>query len=42
MRYSLIVIPAEAGTHNLEPLSKIAMLRVWVPASAGMTMGACI
>ena len=34
----LLVIPAKAGTHTLEPFDKGVLLRVWVPTFVGMTI----
>jgi hypothetical protein len=31
------VIPAQAGIHSLNPVDGAAMLRLWIPAFAGMT-----
>ena len=35
----LSVIPAKAGIHNRNVSGSIDHLRVWIPASAGMTKG---
>jgi len=35
--FSPTVIPAKAGIHNLNGVDEADMVRLWIPACAGMT-----